>query len=187
MPYINVIQHDESEGRLKKIYDDLLTKRGQLAEIHKIQSLNPESIVNHMDLYMTIMFGKSPIKRYQREMIAVVVSAANNCEYCINHHGEALNHFWKDAERVNQLSVDFDVLDLSDTDRALCHYAYDLTAHPEMVSEDDHIQELLRNGIEERALLDANLAISYFNFVNRIVIGLGVQLEKDGGRGYEYD
>jgi hypothetical protein len=36
MPYINVIQHDESEGRLKKIYDDLVAKRGQLAEIHKI-------------------------------------------------------------------------------------------------------------------------------------------------------
>ena len=81
MPYINVIQHNEAEGHLKEIYDDLVEKRGKLAEIHKIQSLNPESIVNHMDLYMTIMFSKSPLKRYQREMIAVVVSARNECHY----------------------------------------------------------------------------------------------------------
>jgi len=33
----------------------------------------------------------------------------------------------------------------------------------------------------------ANLVIAYFNFVNRVVIGLGVELEEDGGKGYEYD
>ena len=49
MPYIEVIEHDQSEGRLKEIYDNLVETRGKLAEIHKIQSLNPESIVNHME------------------------------------------------------------------------------------------------------------------------------------------
>ena len=63
MPYIEVVQHDRAEGTLKNIYDNLIKTRGKLAEVHKIQSLNPESIVNHMDLYMTIMFGRSPLKR----------------------------------------------------------------------------------------------------------------------------
>ena len=59
MPYINVIEHSQAEGQLKSIYDDLVEKRGKLAEVHKIQSLNPPTIVAHMDLYMSIMFGKS--------------------------------------------------------------------------------------------------------------------------------
>ena len=63
MAYINVIEHEQAEGELKGIYDNLVKTRGKLAEVHKIQSLNLESIVNHMDLYMTIMFGKSPLKR----------------------------------------------------------------------------------------------------------------------------
>lgn len=183
MPYIEVIQHDQARGRLKDIYDNLVKTRGKLAEIHKIQSLNPESIVNHMDLYMTIMFGRSPLKRYQREMMAVVVSAANNCQYCVAHHGEALNNFWKNPDRVDKLAGNYKRLDLNETDLALCRYAYDLTAHPETVSEEDHIAELKSYGIEERALLDANLVISYFNFVNRVVMGLDVQLENNGGKG----
>jgi len=181
------ILRSEAEDRLKDIYDNLVKTRGKLAEIHKIQSLNPETIVKHMDLYMTIMFGKSPLKRYLREMIATVVSSANQCPYCVAHHGEALNHFWKDQDRVDRLAKDFSRAGLDDKELALCRYAYDLTAHPEKVSETDHIVDLKRAGIEERALLDANLVISYFNFVNRIVIGLGVELEIDGGKGYEYD
>lgn len=187
MPYIKVIEHDEAEGRLKEIYDDLVNKRGKLAEIHKIQSLSPESIVNHMDLYMTIMFGKSPLRRYQREMIAVVVSAANNCEYCVNHHGQALNHFWKDEEKVWSLASDYSSLNLDPKDLALCKYASQLTIKPDHISKSDLIKELKAAGIEERALLDAALVISYFNFVNRMVLGLGVELEEDAGKGYEYD
>jgi alkylhydroperoxidase family enzyme len=80
MALIKVIQPEEAEGELKEVYDDIITTRGKLAEIHKIQSLNPKSIVNHMDLYMTLMYGKSPIKRVVREMMAVVVSKANNCK-----------------------------------------------------------------------------------------------------------
>jgi len=187
MPYINVIQYEEAKGSLKGIYDDLIKKRGKLAEVHKIQSLNPTSIVNHMDLYMTIMFGKSPLKRYQREMIAVVVSSANRCPYCVRHHGAALLHFWKEQSRVQDLVEDFTTARLEPKDEALCRYAYDLTIEPESVKEEEQIHRLKMAGIAERALLDAALVIAYFNFVNRIVTGLGVELEEDGGDGYSYD
>jgi hypothetical protein len=72
MNRIKVIQHEEATGRLKEIYDDLLQKRGKLADVHKIQSLRPESIVAHMDLYMEIMFSKSELSRAEREMMAVL-------------------------------------------------------------------------------------------------------------------
>ncbi|MEM6726629.1 MAG: peroxidase, partial [Bacteroidota bacterium] len=78
MPYIDVIQHEDATGDLKSIYDHLVATRGKLAEVHKIQSLHPKSITAHMDLYMEIMFTKSPLRRYQREMIAVIVSVTND-------------------------------------------------------------------------------------------------------------
>lgn len=187
MAFIKVIDHPESEGRLREIYDDLIKSRGKLAEVHKIQSLNPETIVNHMDLYISIMFGRSPLRRYQREMIAVVVSAGNNCEYCIAHHGEALNHFWKDDKRVHSLAEDFQNAGLESSDLALCDYAWDLTTNPGEYTEGRHIVPLRNCGFDDRAILDATLVIGYFNFVNRIVLGLGVPLEEDGGKGYEYD
>ena len=187
MAYIKVISHEESEGELREIYDKITQKRGKLAEVYKIQGLNPASIVNHMDLYMTLMFGKSPLIRYQRELIAVVVSAANNCEYCQIHHGIALNHFWDDQKKIQQLSEDFSKSGLSEVDRLLCKYAHDLTVSPTGIKEDTHIKPLKAAGLDDRAILDAALIISYFNFVNRMILGLGVNLEEDGGVGYKYE
>lgn len=186
MPHIKIIQPDEAEGPLKKIYDDLVASRGKIAEVHKIQSLNPESIVNHMDLYMTIMFGKSPIKRVHREMMAVVVSISNDCQYCQVHHLEAVKNFWKNDEKLASFQNDFETSDLTDEEKALCRYAKTLTENPDQANERDLTQPLKKAGFEDRAILDATLVISYFNFVNRIVLSLGVKLEEDPG-GYKYD
>ena len=77
MPYINHIDYENSEGELREIYDGLIDSRGKLANIHTIQSLHPKSITAHMKLYMELMFGKSPLKRYQRELLGVIVSKSN--------------------------------------------------------------------------------------------------------------
>lgn len=185
MAFIKIIEHAEAEGDLKNIYDDLLLKRGKLAEVHKIQSLNPESIVKHMDLYMTIMFSKSPLSRAQREMIAVIVSVANSCFYCQSHHAQALNHYWKNDVKILQLKHDYSKAELSDIDLILCDLAWQLTRMPN-VSTETTIRKLKSFGLDDRAILDANLVIAYFNFVNRIILGLGVHLEKDKGEGYKY-
>lgn len=187
MPYIKVIDYDEAGDELKEIYDDLIQKRGKLAEVHKIQSLNPRSIVKHLDLYIELMFGRSPLKRYQREMLGVVVSAINQCEYCWNHHGTALRHFWKDQEKVDQLRKDFTLLDLSKKDLLLCHYAEALTRAPKNIREEQHINPMKEAGLGDREILDAALITGYFNFVNRTVLGLGVNLESHKGEGFKYD
>ncbi len=187
MPFIDTKDYEASEGRLREVYEDIIQKRGKLAEIHKLQSLHPETIVQHMDLYMELMFGKSPLKRKQREMIAVVTSAFNECEYCIQHHSSALRHFWKDDEKVQLLAQNYQKLDLSQEDYALCEYARSLTLKPHEVNEEWHVQPMREAGWDDRAILDAAMIIAYFNFVNRLVLGLGVPLESDQGEGYIYD
>ncbi len=112
MSRIKVIQPEEATGRLKEIYSALKQQRGQIAEVHKIQSLRPESIVMHMDVYMEIMFSKSELSRAQREMMAAVVSTANNCRYCASHHGSALNKYWKNDEKLKKLKIDYSSADI---------------------------------------------------------------------------
>lgn len=187
MPYIDVIEPDEAEGELRNIYNDLIEKRGKIAEVHKIQSLNPESIIRHMDLYLTLMYGGSPLKRAQREMIGVVVSAANDCKYCQLHHGEALNHYWKDRDKIDQLCEDYAELDLDEKDRLLCSFAKKLTLNPGMREDNPHVQPLKEAGFTDRAILDATLIVSYFNFVNRTVLALGVEADDEEVSGYYYE
>ena len=186
MPFIEVIQPETAEGQLKDIYEDLVQSRGKIAEVHKIQSLNPESIINHMDLYMTIMFGRSPLKRVHREMMAVIVSIANQCAYCQVHHLEAVKNFWKDDAKLRALQQDFESAPLSEEEKALCRFAKELTIYPEKSEDGSLVASLKALGVEDRAILDATLVVAYFNFVNRVVLSLGVTLEMNPG-GYKYD
>lgn len=69
------------EGRLARLYERLVEPWGGVDNILKIHSLNPPSLAAHFELYKTLMRGRSPLTRVQRETIAVVISAANRCHY----------------------------------------------------------------------------------------------------------
>ncbi len=81
MAWIAEIDEQEAEGLLKDQYSKLKEPWGGIDNILKIHSLNPESLAAHVQLYKTVMFGKSPIPRIDREKIALVVSSINQCHY----------------------------------------------------------------------------------------------------------
>ena len=81
MAWIDTINERDADGSLKDQYAKLKDSRGGVDNILKIHSLNPESLDTHVRLYKTIMYGKSPISRVGREMIAVLVSSINQCHY----------------------------------------------------------------------------------------------------------
>jgi len=186
MNRIKVIQPEEATGRLKEIYNEIIQKRGKLADVHKIQSLRPESIVKHMDLYLEIMFTKSELSRSEREMMAVVVSVYNGCEYCRLHHAEALNHYWKDQQRLALFMGDFRKAGLNERETLLCDFSERLTSVPEQFNDDSFANKLKENGISDSTILDATLVVSYFNFVNRIVLALGVETNDTERQGYKF-
>ncbi|MDA3818628.1 MAG: peroxidase-related enzyme [Prolixibacteraceae bacterium] len=186
MSRIKVIPYEDSTGRLKEIYDNLISSRGKLADIHTVQSLRPESIVKHIDLYMEIMFSKSELTKAEREIMAVVVSAANQREYCQLHHAQALNHYWKNEAKVNQLRFDFEEVELSTREHTLCSFANLLTVAPEAYKDDKYLNALKTVGLTDNAILDASLVVSYFNFVNRMVLSLGVAITEEEVKGYNY-
>ncbi|MBC7126522.1 MAG: peroxidase-related enzyme, partial [Bacteroidales bacterium] len=159
---------------------------GKLAEVHKIQSLRPESITAHMSLYMEIMYSKSELSRAERELIGTVVSIANGCKYCTRHHAEALNHYWEDDSKIQKLIEGnyFDILSLKEN--SLVEFAKHLTLNPSDHESNDFTIKLKEVGLSDSAILDAVLVTSYFNFVNRIVLSLGIELESDGGTGFKY-
>ena len=83
MPWIKWIDEDQAEGDLKAQFNQLgaADDDGKVDHILKIHSLHPQSLRTHYALYRNLMYGKSPVRRPQREMIAVVVSAINGCHY----------------------------------------------------------------------------------------------------------
>ncbi len=81
MGWIRTIPEGEAEGLLARIYADARRRVGHVAEIIRAMSLRPTVAEASMGLYQRIMFGRSGLSRIQREMLAVVVSRANDCHY----------------------------------------------------------------------------------------------------------
>lgn len=184
MSWISEIEISEAEGRLAEIYAELVEKRGKVSNILKVHSLNPEAMGNHLDLYMTLMFGVSGLSRAEREAIAVVVSATNDCAYCVNHHVETLRRYVKDEETLNMLAEADGLETLEPRLSNIVRHAEKLTSAPGAMTESD-LDELRAVGLEEKDILDLTLIVAYFNFVNRIALGLGVAFTDDELGGYK--
>ncbi len=185
MAWIRTIDEDQAQGELKVQCEDVRSRRGSIANVMKVHSLDPKAMKFHLDLYVHLMFGKSNLTRAQREMIAVVVSQANKCPYCAMHHGEALLAHLHDHTLLEKIKTDFDRAGITSKDKAILSYATKLTRTPGDISETD-VLELRQAGLIEEEILRINLIASYFNFVNRIVSGLGVEIESQKERVYRY-
>lgn len=57
---------------------DRVSDKDNILRIHGVHS---RVMRHHYDLYLELMRRRSPLSRVQREMIAVAVSAANDCHY----------------------------------------------------------------------------------------------------------
>ena len=81
MPYIEQVPPERATGLLKRLFDEALERAGRVWHIVHIMSQNPRVMATSMKFYGALMFGPSPLARWQREMLAVVTSKANDCFY----------------------------------------------------------------------------------------------------------
>ncbi len=185
MSWIDEVEYEEAEGKTKEVYDKIKDQRGKLSNIMKVQSLMPEAMDHHLNLYLSIMFKDRRLSREKCEMIGVVVSSINGCDYCINHHAEALNHFWRDEEKLKGLEEDYENIDISKKDRKMLDFVKRSTEKPDSIERVD-IDGLRKVGFSDKDILNIAMVTSYFNFVNRIALTLGVEFSEEEMKGYDY-
>lgn len=81
MAWIETIPTENAKGRLRQLYEEAIQRAGRVWHIVRLMSLNPATMAASMQVYLATMHGPSPLTRAQREMLAVVVSKANDCHY----------------------------------------------------------------------------------------------------------
>lgn len=80
--WIETVAEEEAAGDVQAAYQTCGDRKtGKVDHIMKIHSLHPQSMLDHQQLYVTLMYGRGPLSRPQREMIGTVVSALNHCVY----------------------------------------------------------------------------------------------------------
>jgi uncharacterized peroxidase-related enzyme len=178
LPNIRLIEPGDAEGRLKQEYDAAIGRAGKVFNVVKAMSPNPLVLNRSMELYKAVMFGPSELSRLERELLAVVVSRANDCHYWIRAHANDLRAEGADEELVNAAQVDYTRAELEPRVRALCDFAVELTRAPSSIDQ-SAVDALRAHGWSDRGVHDAIQVVAYFNYVNRVADAVGIEDEPD--------
>lgn len=141
-------------------------KLGMVPNVLRAYSYHPEKLRNFSKLYNTLMLGDSKLSKLEREMVAVVVSSANRCFYCLVAHGQAVRQLSGDPELGEMLVMNYRVARLEPKMRAMLDFAWKLTVEPWMVDEPDR-QKLRDAGLSDEEIFDLSDVIAFFNMSNR--------------------
>jgi uncharacterized peroxidase-related enzyme len=117
--------------------------------------------------YNDLMLGDSGLSKVEREMIAVVVSSANRCFYCLVAHGAAVRELSGDPVLGELLVMSYRAAELSDRHRAMLDFAWKLTERSHEVAEADR-QRLREAGFSDRDIWDIAAVTAFFNMSNRM-------------------
>lgn len=82
-----------------------------------------------------------------------------------------------DDRLKQQLTSDYKAAEISDRDKLILAYAEKITFEPASIDQ-AYIDDLRGNGFDDHTLHDIVQVTSYFNYVNRLADGLGVELEE---------
>jgi uncharacterized peroxidase-related enzyme len=182
MSWIKSIPFDEATGKLKKLYQKVTGPKNNVDNIMKVHSLRPHTMEGHMALYKNVLHhSANTFPKWYLEALGVYVSMLNSCEYCVSHHLAGLKRLIgeeKGGEIFKALQNDTVATQFDKKRSAGFEYAKLLTLTPTQLTN-THIEVLRNNQLSDGEILEINQVVSYFNYANRTVLGLGVVTEGD--------
>lgn len=181
MSWIKVIPFEEATGKLKQIYKKIKGPNNQIDNVLSIHSLRPHTLVGHMSLYKnTLHHNNNTFPNWQLELLGTYTSYINKCDYCYEHHFAGMKRFLNNDAKADELRhhIEHNTLAkyLSEKDYALIDYANKLTLKADTLTK-SNISYLRSLGYNDGELLEVNQVVAYFNYVNRTVMGLGVNTD----------
>ncbi|NOY47811.1 MAG: peroxidase-related enzyme [Chlorobi bacterium] len=183
MSWIKVIPFEEATGKLKQIYKKIKGPNNQIDNVLSIHSLRPHTLTGHMSLYKnTLHHSDNTFPNWFLELLGTYTSYINKCDYCYKHHFTGMKRFLNDDDKAEKLKfhIENNSLNkvLNNKESALSTYTKKLTNNASDITEDD-ITNLRCLGCTDGEILEVNQVVSYFNYANRTVLGLGVNINNE--------
>ncbi len=183
MAWIKNIEYTHADARLKRLYDRVKSPDGSIDNVLKIHSLRPHTLTGHMTLYKGVIHNSNnTLPKWYLESLGIYVSHLNGCQYCVDHHFAGLRRLLNDDTKskmfYNDLINDRLQSYYSAQYAAGAQYAHKLTLQLDQIEQRD-VESLRDVGFSDGEILEINQLVSYFNYVNRTVLGLGVDTQGD--------
>ncbi|WP_158971420.1 carboxymuconolactone decarboxylase family protein [Chachezhania sediminis] len=181
--WIRMISDEEADEDLKAVLDLARTPHGTVDNVMRVHSLRPNTMKGHVILYRAALHDEAnTLPMWLQETISSYVSILNDCPYSLANHWKNAAHLIGDPERAEKIRAALDartpetVFDGAELE--LMRYAEKLTVGPGKMERAD-VLALKNAGLDDGQILEANQIIGYFNYVNRLLNGLGVSTAGD--------
>jgi uncharacterized peroxidase-related enzyme len=163
---------------IKAVFAKCIEKLGLVPNVLKAYSFRPEKLRNFMAMYNELMLAPSGLSKLEREMVAVVVSAANRCYYCLVAHGQAVRKLSGDPELGEMMVMNYRVAKLDTRQRAMLDFAWKLTTVPHDIGEPDRAA-LRAVGLSDADIFDLAETVGFFNMSNRMAYALDMMPNRE--------
>jgi uncharacterized peroxidase-related enzyme len=135
----------------------------------------PETSKPLIEFHEVLMRGPSPFSEMEREFIAAFVSRLNHCAYCHGVHTATAERLGAAPGLAARLADHIELEDASEKLRPVLQYARKLTREPSSITTAD-ANAIRAAGWNETAIYHTVAVTALFNFMNRLVEGLGIEL-----------
>jgi uncharacterized peroxidase-related enzyme len=169
---------DELPENLRKLFTKAREQLGFVPNVFRVWAYRPERVSAWFAHYRQLHEPTTHLDAADREMIAVVVSSANGCLYCLIAHGAALRETLGDPILGERISYDWRRAGLDPRRHAICAYADKLTRRPREVTRDD-LQTLLDAGLTLEEAWDVAEIASMYNLTNRMAMATNMLPNED--------
>ena len=154
---------------LKGLFAKARERIGFVPNVFRVYAFRPERLSAWFNHFRQLHDPTDGLSSADREMVAVVVSAANGCLYCLIAHGAALREELGDPVLGERISYDWRRAGLDARRAAICAYAEKLTLTPRELTRDD-LQSLLDVGLSTEEAWDVAELASMYNLTNRMAM-----------------
>ena len=172
MPFVSLVTEERADAELKQKYEGIRKELGFLPNYYQAIGRKPAT-VNAQFAMNEAMMDEGALPRSLKEQIGLVVSGLNTSSYCVALHMEFLRQYGIEKAVGRKLAVDYPNAPVGEKEKAIFRFADKLTRRPGDIEESD-VEELRKHGWDEAAVFETALTVAYFNFVNRVSIGLGL-------------
>lgn len=175
---LNLGPDAERDARLQAYFETCQRKLGYIPNVLKAYAFDGTKLQAFIDMADDLMLGQSGVTRLEREMIAVAVSAVNQCHYCLAAHGAAVRYRSKDPVLGEVIAQNFRAAELPSRQHMMLDFAVKLTEHPAKIVEEDR-QNLRDAGFSDRDIWDIAAVAGFYNMANRLASAVDMRPNRE--------
>jgi uncharacterized peroxidase-related enzyme len=142
-------------------------KSGFVPNVFLTLAYRPDEFRAFFAYHDAVMERPGNLTKAEREMIVVVTSSANQCQYCVIAHGAILRIRAKNPLIADQVASNYRKADITERQKAMLDFALKVSAQAYEIGEAD-FETLKSHGLSEDDAWDIAAISALFGLSNRM-------------------